>query len=221
MVRYVKTISIIKQCILLIWRFSYTIDSYCDHVYFILNQTSLNTSVCDGFQPCAQATELLARGSIPLRLRWSLPHQNAHDAAFNPASLPGPSSNLSEPLSPTDGLRIVDSTGMAASKSLSTLLAQASLDDHNEILQAANADIKKSKTNLDAHHARAVALLHLDRFDDAVKVFEEVKGLQEKARFEYAYALYKTGNAVQAVELAEAAGNKADRGMKHVLAQAV
>lgn len=108
----------------------------------------------------------------------------------------------------------------ASTKSLASLLAQASLDDHDEVLNAANAAIKKSKTDLDAHHARAVALLHLDRFDDAVKAFEDVKGLQEKAPFEYAYALYKTGNAAKAVEVAEAEGG-ASRGMKHVLAQAV
>ena len=106
-------------------------------------------------------------------------------------------------------------------KSLSQLLAQASIEDHDELLQSANATIKKDKTDLGAQHARAAALLHLDRFDDAVKVFEDVKGLQEKARFEYAYALYKTGNATKAVEVAQAASDDSNRGMKHVLAQAV
>jgi signal recognition particle subunit SRP72 len=111
---------------------------------------------------------------------------------------------------------------MAASKkSLSSLLAQASLDDHDEILRAANADIKKSKGDLDAQHAKAVALLHLDRYEDALKVFEDVPGLQEKARFEHAYALYKTGDAAKAVEVAQAAGPDSGRGMKHMLAQAV
>ena len=111
---------------------------------------------------------------------------------------------------------------MAASKkSLSSLLAQASLDDHDEILRAANADIKKSKGDLDAQHAKAVALLHLDQFEDALKVFEDAPGLQQKAQFAYAYALYKTGNATKAVEIAEAVGADSGRGTKHMLAQAV
>lgn len=109
----------------------------------------------------------------------------------------------------------------ASAKSLSSLLAQASLDDHDEILRAANADIKKSKADLGAHHARAVALLHLDRFDDAVKAFEDSKELQAKAPLEYAYALYKAGDAAKAVAVAEAEGPQSCRGMKHMLAQAV
>ncbi|KAJ4363487.1 Signal recognition particle subunit SRP72 [Neocucurbitaria cava] len=107
----------------------------------------------------------------------------------------------------------------SSTKSLSSLLGQTTLDDHDEILKAANAAIKKSKADLDAQHAKAVALLHLDRYEDALKVFEETKGLQEKAHFEYAYALYKTGNAAKAVEIA-GAGPKASRGTKHMLAQA-
>ncbi|KAI8942061.1 hypothetical protein NX059_000160 [Plenodomus lindquistii] len=108
----------------------------------------------------------------------------------------------------------------ASNKSLASLLAQASLDDHDEVLKAANAAIKKSKGDEEAQHVKAVALLHLDRYEDALKVFEDVKGLQEKARFEYAYALYKTGNAAKAVDVAEAAGADSGRGMKHMLAQA-
>lgn len=110
---------------------------------------------------------------------------------------------------------------VASTKTLAHLLAQASIDDHDEVLQSANASIKKNKTDLEAQHIRASALLHLDRFNDAVNVFEGVKGLQEKARFEYAYALYKTGNAAKAVEVAQGAGSDTSRGMKHVLAQAV
>ena len=109
---------------------------------------------------------------------------------------------------------------MAAAESLSALLAQTSLEDRDDdILKAANADIRKSKADLNAQHAKAVALLKLDRYEDAVKVFEDVPTLQEKARFEYAYALYRSGNAVKAVEIAGL--NSESRAMKHVLAQAV
>lgn len=108
-----------------------------------------------------------------------------------------------------------------STKSLSALLAQTSLEDHDEVLKAANAAIKKSKTDVEAHHVKAIALLHLDRYEDALEVFEHNKGLQEKAVFEYAYALYKTGNAAKAVEIADTAGSGHGRGMKHMLAQAV
>lgn len=103
-------------------------------------------------------------------------------------------------------------------KSLSTLLAQTTLDDHDEFLKAANAAIKKSKADLEAYHVKAVALVKLERYDDAVKVFEEVPQLQEKARFEYAYALYRSGNAGKAVGVVQ--GYEIGRGLSHVLAQA-
>jgi signal recognition particle subunit SRP72 len=109
----------------------------------------------------------------------------------------------------------------ASTKSLSSLLAQATIEDHDEVLKATNAALKKSKGDLDAQHTKAVALLHLDRYEDALEVFGSAQELQEKARFEYAYALYKTGNAAKAVEVATAAGPDAGRGMKHMLAQAV
>jgi signal recognition particle subunit SRP72 len=108
-----------------------------------------------------------------------------------------------------------------STKSLSSLLAQASIEDHDEVLQATDATLKKSKGDQDAQHVKAIALLHLDRYEDALEVFEAAKELQDKARFEYAYALYKTGNAAKAAELAGAAGPDAGRGTKHMLAQAV
>ncbi|KAF2112646.1 hypothetical protein BDV96DRAFT_614109 [Lophiotrema nucula] len=106
----------------------------------------------------------------------------------------------------------------ASAKSLSSLLAQASLDDHDDILKAANAAIKKSKTDLDAHHAKVVALLKLERYEDAAKLFEDTPKLQEQARLEYGYALYKTGDAGKAAEVVEDHANT--RGMKHLLGQA-
>jgi signal recognition particle subunit SRP72 len=107
----------------------------------------------------------------------------------------------------------------ASTRSLSALLAQASLEDDDEILKAANAAIKKSKADIDAHHAKAIALLKLDRYEDALKIFHDVPKLQEKAHFEYAYALYKSGEAASAVEVAQA--DTSSRALKHVLAQAV
>jgi tetratricopeptide (TPR) repeat protein len=106
-------------------------------------------------------------------------------------------------------------------KSLSALLAQASIEDHDETLRAANAEIKKNKNDVDAQHAKAIALLHLDDFEGALKVFEDVKELQQKAQFEYAYTLYKTGDAAKAVQVAQGSDAKSDRKTQHILAQAV
>lgn len=106
-------------------------------------------------------------------------------------------------------------------KSLSALLAQASIEDHDETLRAANAEIKKNKSDIEAQHAKAVALLHLDDFEGALKVFQDVKDLQQKAQFEYAYTLYKTGDAAKAVQIAQESASKSDRKTQHILAQAV
>lgn len=88
---------------------------------------------------------------------------------------------------------------MANPQSLTSLLQNASLDDHEEILKAANNALKKSRSDTNAQHARLVALLKLDRYDDAVKALEEGGDkFQKQAKLEWAYALYKTGNLQQA-----------------------
>lgn len=102
---------------------------------------------------------------------------------------------------------------------LSSLLANTSLDNHEEILKAANETLKKTKSDVQAQHIRAIALLKLDRYDDALKAFEEGgRSLQQNAQLEYAYALYKCGNLEQAARVAgTGASNSA---LKHVEAQA-
>ena len=97
---------------------------------------------------------------------------------------------------------------MAANSSdLSALLARLDLNDgtvdHDKILQAVNAQLAKSKNNVDLQHIRAVALLKLDRFDDALRQFEQGGDkLKQKAPLEYAYALYKTGKLDEASKVA-------------------
>lgn len=105
-------------------------------------------------------------------------------------------------------------------KSISSLLQKASLDDHEEILSSCNAALRKSKSDGVARRAKAIALLKLDRFDEALQVFEDGgTSLQEEAPLEYAYSLYKVGNHGKA---AEKAGNvKEGRGARHLEAQAV
>ena len=108
----------------------------------------------------------------------------------------------------------------AGPQSLSTLLQRSTLDDHEELLKACNVALKKSKTDLTTQQIKVVALLKLDRYDDAARVFEEAgDNLKSKAKLEYAYTLYKTGKLQEAVELAsQITGQRAAR---HVEAQSV
>ncbi|EMC98916.1 hypothetical protein BAUCODRAFT_145918 [Baudoinia panamericana UAMH 10762] len=102
--------------------------------------------------------------------------------------------------------------------SLTSLLKRADIEDHEEVLRAADAAIKQNKADVDALHARIVALLKLDRFDDAIRAFETGGDvLKEKARLEYAYALYKAGKPLEAAQLVH---ESAERGHRHVAAQA-
>ena len=108
----------------------------------------------------------------------------------------------------------------ATAKTLSGLLQQISIDDHEEILKACNNALKSSKNDLDFLHVRIVALLKLDRYDDALRILEEnADSLKEKAKVEHAYALYKTGQLSEAKSIASKILD--DRGARHVEAQAV
>lgn len=104
---------------------------------------------------------------------------------------------------------------------LSSLLGQTSITDHDEVLKAANVTLSKSKNDIEAQHVKVVALLKLDRFDDAVHVVENGGDqLKERARLEWAYALYKAGKPDQAAKAAHEDANVSGRGMRHVEAQA-
>lgn len=111
---------------------------------------------------------------------------------------------------------------MASLLSLSSLLGQTSIDDHEQVLKAANTVLNKSKNDVEAQHVKLVALLKLDRFDDALHVLQTGgQPLKERARLEWAYALYKAGQPAKAAEIAHQNGqDHHDRGMRHVEAQA-
>ncbi|ETS80825.1 hypothetical protein PFICI_08354 [Pestalotiopsis fici W106-1] len=84
---------------------------------------------------------------------------------------------------------------------LTSLLRASSIQDHDEILKAANAAIKASKSNIQAHHTRVVALLKLDRFDDALRALADGGDkLEQECLVEKAYALYKSGKLNEAEE---------------------
>jgi signal recognition particle subunit SRP72 len=101
--------------------------------------------------------------------------------------------------------------------SLTALLREATIEDHDEVLKAANAVLKSSKGDPNALHTRVVALLKLDRFDDALRALDDGGDkLAGKCVLEKAYALYKTGKLSEAEELVRGAQK---RGLTHVAAQ--
>ncbi|CZT06961.1 hypothetical protein WAI453_012809 [Rhynchosporium graminicola] len=100
---------------------------------------------------------------------------------------------------------------------LTSLLRASAIEDDEEVLKAANAVLKSSKNNPEALHTRVVALLKLDRFDDALRALDDGGDkLAERCVLEKAYALYKTGQLAEAQQLAHGAKK---RGLKHVAAQ--
>ncbi|KAL8694535.1 MAG: hypothetical protein Q9224_003554 [Gallowayella concinna] len=107
----------------------------------------------------------------------------------------------------------------SATQSLNTLLQRASIDDHEEILKACNVSLKHSKKDLKTLHAKIVALLKLDRYEDALRVLEEGgDGVKNELPLERSYALYKNGQLEEAKSIAKGITN--DRGARHVEAQA-
>lgn len=102
---------------------------------------------------------------------------------------------------------------------LSSLLRGSSIDDHEEVLKAANLAIKAGKNDVLARHTKLVALLKLDRFDDAVRfIAESGSALESKCILEKAYALYKAGELKEATATLKEAG-LAERSLQHIAAQ--
>ncbi len=113
----------------------------------------------------------------------------------------------------------------SAVNALNALLRGTSIDDHVEVLKLANAAIAAAKggsgsaDRLAAQHTKVVALLKLDRFDDALRtVADGGDALAARCVLERAYALYKTGGLDAAAALS-GAGAGASRGMQHLAAQ--
>ncbi|KAI8627769.1 hypothetical protein F5Y19DRAFT_165819 [Xylariaceae sp. FL1651] len=105
---------------------------------------------------------------------------------------------------------------------LASLLRASTIQDHDEVLKAANAAIKTSKSNTDAHYTRVIALLKLDRFDDALRAIAEGgHALESECTLEKTYALYKLGSLQEARETALRApsANAASRAFRHLQAQ--
>ncbi|KAL9603918.1 MAG: hypothetical protein Q9219_000856 [cf. Caloplaca sp. 3 TL-2023] len=103
--------------------------------------------------------------------------------------------------------------------SLDTLLRKATIDDDEEVLHACNASLKQSKKALGPLHAKVVALLKLERYEDALRVLENGgENLKQVAQLEWSYTLYRTGRLHEARKVARNVEN--NRGARHVEAQA-
>ncbi|KAI0834211.1 hypothetical protein F5Y06DRAFT_177060 [Hypoxylon sp. FL0890] len=105
---------------------------------------------------------------------------------------------------------------------LTSLLRASTIQDHDEVLKAANAAIKASKRDTNAQRTRVVALLKLDRFDDALRaVAEGGDSLEKECLFEKSYALYKSGQLEDAEKALDAASSssKSSRAFRHLAAQ--
>ncbi|KAI5301953.1 Signal recognition particle core component, partial [Ascosphaera pollenicola] len=103
---------------------------------------------------------------------------------------------------------------------LSALFQRSSIDDPEEVLKACNNALQSKKTDLNILHVKVVALLKLDRFDDALRTLDQAGDeLKNRAAFERAYALYKTGRLEEAIAIAKELSAHS-RGAAHVEAQA-
>ncbi|KAG0156315.1 hypothetical protein PDIDSM_3492 [Penicillium digitatum] len=103
-------------------------------------------------------------------------------------------------------------------QSLASLLQRASIDDHEEVLQSCNAVLTKSKSDLQAQHMKVVALLKLDRYEEALKTFQAGgDALKQSASLEYAYASYKCGKLEEATKALNCTSS--GRGASHLEAQ--
>ncbi|KAK7963845.1 hypothetical protein PG996_008469 [Apiospora saccharicola] len=141
----------------------------------------------------------LSSGSIIRLLSIS---KAIHRTRATPARKPNPNQTMSDPAA-----------------ALASLLRASSIQDHDEILKAANAAIKASKSDLQAQHTRLVALLKLDRFDDALRALAEGGDrLEKECLLEKAYTLYKTGKLDEAEKLIKTT-SEPTRALRHLAAQ--
>ena len=106
------------------------------------------------------------------------------------------------------------------SQTLTQLLENTTLNDHEDILKASEIAIKKSPSDQTAWRAKAVALLKLYRYNEALVCFEDAgSSLPKTAPLEYAYSLYKVGRFKDAARLAASLPD--GRAARHLEAQSV
>lgn len=104
---------------------------------------------------------------------------------------------------------------------LTTLLARSSIEDHSEALAAADAALASDPKSLPAQHTKVIALLRLERYDDALRVIAAGgDALERECVLGKSYALYKNGALHEASELlSKYASSDNDRALRHIAAQ--
>lgn len=105
---------------------------------------------------------------------------------------------------------------------LTSLLARTSIDDHDAALSTADAALKASPTSIPAQHTKVIALLRLERYDDALRVIASGGDeLEAGCVLGKSYALYKTGALDEAFALLKKYENAqgSDRALRQVAAQ--
>lgn len=93
------------------------------------------------------------------------------------------------------------------------------MDDHEEVLRQADHVFHQAPGDLRAQHTKLVALLKLDRYQEALSVLEEAgESLKQELPLIHAYSLYKSGRLEESKQVAS---NEKDssRGLRHVEAQ--
>lgn len=144
-----------------------------------------------------------------LRLLQVVDFKTLSHPISSPALCPNPSVTRNSPHNPA-----------MVAQSLSSLLQRATIDDHEEVLQSCNEALAKSKSDMQAQHIKVIALLKLDRYEDALRVLETGgDSLKKRAGFEHAYALYKCSKLEEALQAATQAA--VSRGASHLEAQVV
>lgn len=103
---------------------------------------------------------------------------------------------------------------------LTSLLTRSSIENHDEALSLADAALSSLKAgspdHLNAQHTKVVALLRLERYDDALRVIADGgDALASRCLLENGYALYKTGALEDAFALL--GGEEAASGQQHNL----
>lgn len=101
---------------------------------------------------------------------------------------------------------------------MSSLLGRATLDDHDALLKASEKALQVSSSDFQAQQTKAVALLKLERYSDALTYFQSSQTLQKAIPEAYAYCLYRNGKFEEAVTVASSAGDS--RGAQHLILQA-
>lgn len=104
------------------------------------------------------------------------------------------------------------------SNALATLLKKSTLDDHDALLKASNQALSASSNDSQAQQVKAIALVKLDRHEEALQHFEKYKDIQQSLPEAFAYVLYKNDKFTEAV--AALSDTKDSRGAEHIRLQA-